>query len=60
MKGCLKKVNVVVGQFSVNILMKGVVDGFVWTCTGVFGTKAYFNPMYMPLNGIIPLPHYSH
>ena len=32
-----EKVDVIVGKFSVNVLMKGVVDGFVWTCTGVYG-----------------------
>ena len=25
------------GQFFVNVLLKGVVDDFVWACSGVFG-----------------------
>ena len=26
-----------IGQFSVNVLLKGVVDDFVWACLGVHG-----------------------
>ena len=25
------------GQFSVNVLLRGVVDDFAWACTGVYG-----------------------
>ena len=32
-----EKIDCVVGSFSVSILLKGVVDGFVWICTGVYG-----------------------
>ena len=28
---------VIVGQFSVSVLLRGVVDDFVWACTGVYG-----------------------
>ena len=26
-----------IGQFSVNVLLKGVVDDFGWACSGVYG-----------------------
>ena len=32
-----KKMDVLVGCFSISILFKGVVDGFDWICTGVYG-----------------------
>ena len=32
-----KRVIVIVGQFSVSVLLRGVVDDFVWACTGVYG-----------------------
>ena len=32
-----EKIDCVVGNFSVSVLLKGVVDGFVWICTGVYG-----------------------
>ena len=32
-----KKMDVLVGCFSVSILFKGVVDGFDWICIGVYG-----------------------
>ena len=32
-----KRVIVIVGQFSVNVLLRGVVDDFVWAYTGVYG-----------------------
>ena len=32
-----KRVIVIVGQFSVSVLFRGVVDDFVWACTGVYG-----------------------
>ena len=31
------KLDVIVGQFSVSVLLRGVVDDFVWACTGVYG-----------------------
>ena len=31
-----KRVTVIVGQFSVNVLLRGVVDDFVWAYTGVY------------------------
>ena len=32
-----EKIDCVVGSFSVSVLLKGVVDVFVWICTGVYG-----------------------
>ena len=32
-----EKIDCVVGSFSVSVLLKGVADGFVWICTGVYG-----------------------
>ena len=31
------KMDVIVGQFSVNVLLRGVVDDFVWACISVYG-----------------------
>ena len=36
-KRVFEKMDVMVGQFSVNVLLRGVVDGFVWACIGVYG-----------------------
>ena len=33
----LEKSKVLVGSFSVSIQWKGVEDGFVWACSGVYG-----------------------
>ena len=35
-----KKIDCMVGCFSVSVLLKGVVDGFAWICTGVYGLNA--------------------
>ena len=32
-----EKIDCVVGSFFVSILLKGVADGIVWICTGVYG-----------------------
>ena len=32
-----EKVDYFVGRFSVSVLLKGVVDGFEWVCSGVYG-----------------------
>ena len=32
-----EKVDCVIGLFSVNVLLKGVVDDFVWARLGVYG-----------------------
>ena len=32
-----EKMDVIVGQFSVSVLLREVVDDFVWACTGVYG-----------------------
>ena len=36
-KRFFEKVDRVVGLFSVNVLVKGVVDDFVWACSRVYG-----------------------
>ena len=36
-KRVYEKVDCAIGQFSVNVLLKGVVDDFVWACSGVYG-----------------------
>ena len=36
-KRVFEKVDCAVGLFSVNVLLKGVVDDFVWACSGVYG-----------------------
>ena len=36
-KRVFEKLDVIVGQFSVSVLLRGVVDDFVWACTSVYG-----------------------
>ena len=36
-KRIFEKLDVIVGQFSVSVLLRGVVDDFVWACIGVYG-----------------------
>ena len=36
-KRFFEKMDVIVGQFSVSLLLRGVVDDFVWACIGVYG-----------------------
>ena len=36
-KRVFEKLDVIVRQFSVSVLLRGVVDDFVWACTGVYG-----------------------
>ena len=36
-KRVFEKVDCVVGLYSVNVLLKGVADDFVWACLGVYG-----------------------
>ena len=31
-----EQLDIFVGQFSVNVLLRGMVDDFVWACTGVY------------------------
>ena len=33
----LEKLEVMVGQFSVSVRWQGLVDGFIWACSGVYG-----------------------
>ena len=35
-----KKIECMVGCFSVSVLLKGVVDSFAWICTGLYGPNA--------------------
>lgn len=39
-KQVVEKIDVSVGQFSVSVLLKGVLDGFEWVCTGIYGPNA--------------------
>ena len=36
----VEKIDVLVGQFSVSVLFRGVLDGFEWVCTGIYGPNA--------------------
>jgi hypothetical protein len=36
-KRVVEKVDVVVGRFSVSCFWRGLVDGFNWFCSGVYG-----------------------
>ena len=36
-KRVFEKLDVIVGQFFVSVLLRGVVDDFVWACIGVYG-----------------------
>ena len=36
-KRVFEKLDVIVGRFSVSVLLRGVVDDFVWACIGVYG-----------------------
>ena len=36
-KRVFEKLVIIASQFSVSVLLKGVVDDFVWACTGVYG-----------------------
>ena len=36
-KRVFEKLDVIARQFSVSVLLRGVVDDFVWACTGVYG-----------------------
>ena len=38
-KRVFEQLDIFVGQFSVSVLLRGVVDDFVWACTGVYGFK---------------------
>ena len=36
-KRVYEKIDSSIGKFSVNVLLKGVVDDFVWACLGLYG-----------------------
>ena len=36
-KRVVEKIDVSIGQFSVSVLLRGVLDGFEWVCTGLYG-----------------------
>ena len=42
-KRVVEKIDVSVGQFSVSVLLRGVLDGFEWVCTGIYGPNADLN-----------------
>ena len=39
----VEKIDVSVGQFSVSVLLRGVLDGFEWVCTGLYGPSANYH-----------------
>ena len=39
-KRVVEKIDVFVAQFSISVLLRGVMDGFEWVCTGLFGPNA--------------------
>ena len=39
-KQVVEKIDVSVGRFSVSVLLRGVLDGFEWVCTGIYGPNA--------------------
>ena len=39
-KRVVEKIDVSVGRFSVSVLLKGVLDGFEWVCTGIYSPNA--------------------
>ena len=39
-KRVVEKIDVLVGQFSVSVLFRGVLDGFEWVFTGIYGPIA--------------------
>ena len=39
----VEKIDVSVGQFSVSVLFRGVLDSFEWVCTGLYGPNADHN-----------------
>ena len=36
-KRALEKMEAMVGTFSISVKWQGVVDGFIWACSGVYG-----------------------
>ena len=49
-----EKVDYFVGRFSVSVLLEGVVDGFEWVCSGVFGPSddSARNDMWVELDSM--------
>ena len=39
-KRVVEKIDVFVGQISVSVLLRRVLDGFEWVCTGIYGPNA--------------------
>ena len=39
-KWVVEKIDVFVAQFSISVLLRGVMDGFEWVCTGLYGPNA--------------------
>ena len=42
-KWVVEKIDVFVGQFSVSVILRGVMDGFEWVCTSLYGPNADHN-----------------
>lgn len=38
-KRVVEKIDNFVGHYSVSVLLRGVLDGFEWACTGLYGTN---------------------
>ena len=49
-----EKVDYFVGRFSVSVLLEGVVDGFEWVCSGVYGPSddSARNDMWVELDSM--------
>ena len=39
----VEKIDVLVGQFSISVLFRGILDGFEWVCTDIYGPNADLN-----------------
>ena len=42
-KRVVEKIDVLVGQFSISVLFRGILDGFEWVCTDIYGPNADLN-----------------
>ena len=47
-----EKIDCVVGSFFVFVLLKGVVDGFVWLCMGVYGPTSLRDALWAKLDSV--------
>ena len=42
-KRVVEKIDVFIGQFSISVLLRRVLDGFEWVCIGLYGPNADYN-----------------